>query len=57
MIGSRPDEALFAKAGETAGGEADPVADIHASEDYRRHLIAVLTRRLTREAWEQACQV
>jgi carbon-monoxide dehydrogenase medium subunit len=56
LIGSKLNEEIFTKAGETAGEEADPVADIHASEDYRRHLIAVLTRRMTKEAWEQACQ-
>jgi carbon-monoxide dehydrogenase medium subunit len=56
LIGSKLTEKIFAKAGETAREEADPVADIHASEDYRRHLIAVLTRRVTKEAWEQACQ-
>ena len=57
LIGNKLNEEIFTKAGETAGEEADPVADIHASEDYRRHLIAVLTRRMTKEAWEQACQV
>jgi carbon-monoxide dehydrogenase medium subunit len=56
LIGNKLNEEIFTKAGETAGEEADPVADIHASEDYRRHLIAVLTRRMTKEAWEQACQ-
>ena len=56
LIGNKLNEELFKQAGETAGAEADPVADIHASEDYRRHLIAVLTGRVTKEAWEQASQ-
>jgi carbon-monoxide dehydrogenase medium subunit len=56
LIGNKLNEELFKKAGESAGEEADPVADIHASEDYRRHLISVLTRRVTKEAWEQARQ-
>jgi carbon-monoxide dehydrogenase medium subunit len=56
LIGKKLNEKIFTKAGETAGEEADPVADIHASEDYRRHLISVLTRRMTKEAWNQACQ-
>ena len=56
LIGNKLNEEIFTKAGETAGEEADPVGDIHASEDYRRHLIAVLTRRMAKEAWEQACQ-
>ena len=56
LIGKKLNEKIFTKAGETAGEEADPVADIHASEDYRRHLISILTRRMTKEAWKQACQ-
>ena len=55
LIGNKLNDEIFTKAGDTAGEEADPVADIHASEDYRRHLISVLTRRMTKEAWDQAC--
>ena len=57
LIGNKLDDGLLEKAGETAGVEAEPVADIHASEDYRRHLIAVLTRRMVQEAWDQARQM
>lgn len=54
LVGRKLDDALFEKAGEAASAEAEPVGDIHASEDYRRHLIKVLTRRMAKAAWEQA---
>ncbi len=54
LIGKKITDKLFAEAGEAAAGDADPVADIHASEDFRRHLIKVLTKRMAKQAWEQA---
>ena len=54
LIGKRLDEELLAKAGEAASGEADPVSDIHASVEYRRHLVKVLTQRMVRQAWQEA---
>ena len=54
LIGKKLADALLAKAGEAASGDADPVSDIHASEAYRRHLVKVLTKRMVRQAWEQA---
>jgi len=33
LIGKKPDDAIFAAAGEAAGSDADPVSDIHASDD------------------------
>jgi len=54
LIGKKLADALLLKAGEAAAGDADPVSDIHASEEYRRHLIKVLTKRIVRQAWEQA---
>jgi carbon-monoxide dehydrogenase medium subunit len=41
----------MAEAGRIAAGEAKPISDFRASADYRRDLIAVLTRR----ALENAC--
>jgi len=41
----------MAEAGRIAAGEAKPISDFRASADYRRELIAVLTRR----ALEHAC--
>ncbi|HEY3277896.1 MAG TPA: xanthine dehydrogenase family protein subunit M [Syntrophorhabdaceae bacterium] len=54
LIGKKPDDAIFAAAGEAAGADADPVSDIHASDDFRRHLIKVLSKRMAKQAWEQA---
>jgi carbon-monoxide dehydrogenase medium subunit len=54
LVGKKLDDALFEKAGEAAAAECEPVGDIHASEDYRRHLIKVLTKRMAKAACEQA---
>ncbi len=54
LIGAKLDDAVFEKAGEAAAAECEPVADIHASEEYRRHLIKILTKRMAKAAWEQA---
>jgi carbon-monoxide dehydrogenase medium subunit len=54
LIGKKLSDAALAEAAEAAAGDADPVSDIHASEENRRHLVEVLTRRMTRQAWEQA---
>jgi carbon-monoxide dehydrogenase medium subunit len=54
LIGKKLSDALLNEAGEAAANEADPVSDIHASEEYRRHLITVLTKRMVRQAWEEA---
>ncbi len=54
LAGKKLTDALFEKAGEAAGEECEPVGDIHASEEYRRHLITVLTRRMAKAAFEQA---
>ena len=57
LIGKKLAEPLLVKAGDAAAGDADPVSDIHASEEYRRHLIRVLTKRVVRQAWEEAIQI
>ena len=54
LIGKKITDKLFAEAGEAAAADADPVSDIHASDDFRRHLIKVLTKRMAKQAWEQA---
>ena len=45
LIGEKPSAALFAAAGAAAAAEARPISDTRGSADYRRELIAVLTRR------------
>jgi len=54
LIGKRLDEKLLTRAGEAASGETDPVSDIHASAEYRHHLVKVLTQRMVRQAWQEA---
>jgi carbon-monoxide dehydrogenase medium subunit len=43
-------DADWAAAGRQAQDQVDPEPDIHASADYRRHLVGVLTGRALREA-------
>ena len=57
LRGKKIADKLLEEAGEAAAGEAEPVSDIHASEEYRRHLIKVLTRRMVGRAWEQAARL
>jgi carbon-monoxide dehydrogenase medium subunit len=54
LVGKAYDEGLFAEAGKIASEDCEPVADIHASEEHRRHLLGVLTKRMLKQAWEQA---
>jgi carbon-monoxide dehydrogenase medium subunit len=48
--GSEPGAADWKAAGELAAGQVDPEPDIHATADYRRHLVRVLTARALAEA-------
>jgi carbon-monoxide dehydrogenase medium subunit len=54
LAGKKYDEGLFAEAGKIASEDCEPVSDIHASEEHRRHLLGVLTKRMLKQAWEQA---
>jgi CO/xanthine dehydrogenase FAD-binding subunit len=54
LIGEEAAPAAFARAGELAQVAADPDSDIHASADYRRHLVGVVTRRGLARAHERA---
>lgn len=50
LVGAEPTPAAIASAAASAAEEADPAADMHASEAYRRHLIRVLTARVLSRA-------
>lgn len=50
VVGAVPASADWAAAGRIAAARAEPEDDIHASEDYRRHLVEVLTVRALGEA-------
>jgi CO/xanthine dehydrogenase FAD-binding subunit len=54
LHGERPGESLFAEAGVKAAEQADPDGDIHATADYRRDMVRVLTTRALRQALERA---
>lgn len=54
VTGRTPAAADWSAAGEVAGGQVEPEADIHASADYRRHLARVLTARALAEAARRA---
>jgi carbon-monoxide dehydrogenase medium subunit len=56
LLRGRPSAAdLFAEAAAVVRSEIDePLSDIHASADYRRHLVGVLTRRALAEAAARA---
>ena len=50
MHGQAVADADWLAAGRLAQEQVDPEPDIHASADYRRHLVGVLTGRALREA-------
>lgn len=54
VAGQSHREADWAAAGELAAGLVEPEADLHASADYRRRLVAVLTERALAQAAEDA---
>ncbi len=56
LIGAKLDDSVFEKAGAAAAAECSPVSDIHASEEYRRHIIGVLTKRMAKAACELAAK-
>ncbi len=54
LMGERPSEALFAGAGEAAARDSSPIDDFRASAEYRRAMVAVLTRRTLDQALDDA---
>lgn len=50
LEGASPDSAVFREAGHLAAVECDPIADVRASAEYRRKLVAALVPRAV-----QAC--
>ncbi len=45
LVGASPDQAAFAHAAEIVARTVEPIADVHATANYRRHIAGVLTKR------------
>ncbi len=54
LMGERPDDTLFEKAGTEASKDAKPIDDFRGSAEYRREMVRVLTKRALRMAYEEA---
>jgi aerobic carbon-monoxide dehydrogenase medium subunit len=50
LEGARLDDEVLAAASEATAASVDPRSDVHASADFRRHLVKVLTRRAVQDA-------
>ena len=53
LEGQTPTEELFIKAGQKASADASPITDLRSTAEYRKKMVAVLTRRALSEAWAQ----
>ena len=56
LQGQQGGEALYQSAATAVEAEIEPVGDIHASTDFKRHLSGVLTRRALTKAFERATE-
>lgn len=54
LIGREIEPDLLDRVSETARANVEPNTDLHASSDYRRHLVGVLVRRTLTDAWRRA---
>ncbi len=56
LKGEKPAENLFDKAGQAAAGDSQPIDDFRASAEYRRDMVAVLTKRALKMALDKALE-
>lgn len=54
LKGNKLDNQLLEASGQVASSEAKPIDDVRSSADYRRKLVAVLTKRAVTQAVQQA---
>ena len=54
LVGEKPTPEAFEAAAAACAETSDPAADMHATEEYRRHLIRVLTTRVVSHAADRA---
>ena len=54
LVGKRPDDETIREAARLAAAQAEPMADLRGSEEYKRDMVRVLTGRAIRLALERA---
>ena len=54
LLGRRPNDECFALMRETLFAEIEPLADDLYSQDYKRHVAAVIMKRTVKKAWERS---
>jgi aerobic carbon-monoxide dehydrogenase medium subunit len=54
LLGEKPEDGLFLKAGEAARQDCTPIDDFRGSAGYRKAMVAVLTKRTLENAFRQA---
>lgn len=54
LTGERPGDTLFDEAGKTAPKESRPIDDFRGSAEYRREMVALLTKRALQTAFLEA---
>jgi carbon-monoxide dehydrogenase medium subunit len=54
LRGAEPNDDTIRRAAAAAAGDCRPISDVRGSEEYRRHLVMVLTERALRSALAQA---
>ena len=54
LIGRKPDEHLFRKAGEAARQDCTPIDDFRGLASYRKAMVGVLTKRTLDIAFQRA---
>jgi carbon-monoxide dehydrogenase medium subunit len=54
LVGQRLDDGVGRELIEAVRAASDPQTDLHASADYRRHLVGVLAGRALEAAWQRA---
>lgn len=53
LQGKIPNVKLFTEAAEIASSDSSPISDVRASENYRKKMVSVLTRRALMDAWSR----
>jgi CO/xanthine dehydrogenase FAD-binding subunit len=57
LLGEKPTDALFLRAGKAAAGDSKPIDNFRGSAEYRRAMVEVLTRRALNMALSKAKEI